>query len=672
MLAPRLRSVPRREAQSIEVSILTQVLNKVPKAHWTELRQFDLEILIPTVAKMKELKVVETAAYRWSTIKRGPTGWAQKADIKDLEDAVTKAKIAYYNSDEPLLTDKEFDLIEDVLRERKPKSKALTTGAPIHSLNKVELPYSMGSQNKIKTSEQLDHWVSKNPTKSYVVSDKLDGISFLYVGRKLYTRGDGTYGKDISAFIPHIKGLPKVGPKIAVRGELIMSRQKFDAAWSKLFANARNLVAGVTNRKDIHEALGHVDAVAYELIDGGTIEQQLVKLKALGFRVVPYTVVPELEYTDLVQTLLKRKSNSPYEIDGLVVCRNDKVVRNTTGNPDFSFAFKSEQAMDRTVTEVVAVHWSPSRQGLLKPRVELKPVKLSGVTVTFATGHNAQYIWDNKIGPGAQVQVSRSGDVIPFLENVVKKARKPQMPDVDFEWKGVDVVQTEDSDETNIKAIEHFFVTMGVDGLRYGSVARLYNEGYTEIEEILHADESDLVAVLGRNGSKIWSSIQDIFENPRELPVIMAASGIFSGLAYEKFKKLVQTIPDIMYISKSEALKRLDSVPTWASATINEFVTNFPRFKRWFKRTSLEYSEIEVINVVSKRLNQQIVLFTGFRDQSLADSVLANGGLLSSGMNKKVTLLVAPAGTSNNKTALAEELNVPIMTPEDFRRKFKL
>lgn len=129
---------------------------------------------------MKELTIVELSGYRWSTIKRGPTIWAQKADIKDLEDAVTKAKTAYYNSAEPLLTDKEFDLIEDVLRERKPRSRALSTGAPVQSLDKVELPYAMGSQNKVKTSDQLDRWLDKNESLSYVVSDKLDGISFLH------------------------------------------------------------------------------------------------------------------------------------------------------------------------------------------------------------------------------------------------------------------------------------------------------------------------------------------------------------------------------------------------------------------------------------------------------------------------------------------------------------
>ena len=76
------------------------------------------------------------------------------------------------------------------------------------------------------------------------------------------------------------------------------------------------------------------------------------------------------------------------------------------------------------------------------------------------------------------------------------------MPDVDHEWQGVDVVQTSDSVETNVKAIEHFFVTMGVEGLRYGSISRLYDSGYTEVEEILFADKQDLVNVLGRNGIK--------------------------------------------------------------------------------------------------------------------------------------------------------------------------
>ena len=150
----------------------------------------------------------------------------------------------------------------------------------------------------------------------------------------------------------------------------------------------------------------------------------------------------------------------------------------------------------------------------------------------------------------------------------------------------------------------------------------------------------------------------------------MAASGLFKGLAYEKFKKLVSSIPDIMTITKAEAMKRLPSVPTWANATSNEFVSKFPSFKRWLKRTPLEYSEIEVIDIVSERLRNQNVLFTGFRDQSLADSIISNGGSLASGVTKKVTVVVSPQGTSNNKTVAAEELNIPVMTIEQFRRKF--
>ena len=162
---------------------------------------------------------------------------------------------AYYNTNKPLTSDNEYDIIKEYMERKYPKNTIITeVGAKIIK-NKVELPYKMASMDKIKPdTNALTKWTTtyKGP---YVLSCKLDGVSGLYTTEgeipKLYTRGNGTIGQDISHLIP-VLNLPTEKNSV-IRGEFIIPRLVFEEKYKKRFANARNLVSGIVNSKKIDE-----------------------------------------------------------------------------------------------------------------------------------------------------------------------------------------------------------------------------------------------------------------------------------------------------------------------------------------------------------------------------------------------------------------------------------
>ena len=179
----------------------------------------------------------------------------------------------------------------------------------------------------------------------------------------------------------------------------------------------------------------------------------------------------------LAEQLDLRQLDSHYEIDGLVVESNGPHGHSDTGNPAFAFAFKKPVREQGTQSRVIAVLWSPSKDGLLKPCVQYEPIQLEGVVMQFATAHNARYVLDNKIGPGAVVEIVRSGDVVPQIVTVTTPATDAQMPDTPYTWSktGVDAVLV-DPDKSEIVQIKRLvrFSEMSISDISQGLITRFW------------------------------------------------------------------------------------------------------------------------------------------------------------------------------------------------------
>lgn len=633
-----------------------------------------------------------------SNIEADPTTYARNVPIAKLVDLLKSANEAYYNTDTQLLSDEAYDAIRDILQERDPNNKLLKeVGAEIADKNKVKLPYWMGSMTKIKKDDgNLSKWKTtyKGP---YVISDKLDGISGLIVYDKsskldIYSRGNGSEGSNLNHLIPHLdipKNIKDIKDKIVVRGEFVITKARFAQINTEgKYTNARSYVAGIINHKTVYpDLIKTINFVAYELIHPWTkSSDQMTVLKSYGFNVVYHvetTVSTTLNDKYLSELYLERISNSDYEIDGLIVTDNNQHVRNTEDNPKYSRAFKMDR--DMFETKVTGIEWNASKDGLLKPVIIYDPVVISGNTHTRATANNARFLIDNMIGIGAIIKIVRSNEVLPKIVSVVKPSTQDKlvMPEENYKWNDnqVEFVLTDknSNDTVNIKRLVRFFATLEIDNISEGVITQLYNAGYKTIDSIIKATPEELNEIdrIGnRLAEKLVNNIHKVVDKPIKLETLMTASNIFeNGFAEKKLKSVVETYPDLL--NNFPTLEEIIALPGWNTKTATPFVAKLPEFKTFMNNHPY-------FKVAKKAVNTNIntgdvvitgtFVFSGFRDKDLEYSIEGRGGHVSTSVSKNTTAVIVPNVTvgDSSKVTKAKELGIKIMTPDEFKKAYKL
>ena len=620
----------------------------------------------------------------------------KKNGIKILEDLneaqlsnlLREANKAYYN-EQPFLTDNEFDIVKEFVENKYPSAIAIAEiGAPVER-NKVQLPYFMGSMDKIKPdTNALQTWKTKY-TGPYVLSCKLDGVSGLYTTEgsapKLYTRGDGKVGQDISHLIPHLR-LPKT-KKIVIRGEFIIPKEVFDKKYKSKFANPRNMVSGIVNHKTISEAVKDLHFVAYEVLKPvKKPSEQMAFLQTLDVETVLYRETSNLTNELLSETLIEWRKNYIYEIDGVIVT-NDGLYERKEGNPDHAFAFKMVLSDQVAEAKVVDVIWSPSKDGYLKPRVQIEPINLGGVRIEYATGFNGAFIQDNKVGIGAVIELIRSGDVIPHIRKVTVPASEAKMPTVPYKWNDTHIdIMLEDigSDETvKEKVITGFFRGINVEGLSSGNIARIIQAGFDTVPKILKMTKEDLLSVEGfkeKTAEKLYTGIREKVE-AAPLVTIMAASNLFGrGFSDKKLELIMSEYPDVLLSKepKENKISKVAAIKGMAIKTAEAFVERIPEFLQFLKDANLEKKILQVSiekTVVdqSHPLYNKSIVMTGFRNKELEDKLKLIGAKLGSSVSKNTFIvLVKDLEEDTGKANEARKIGVPLMTPDMFIKKYNL
>jgi NAD-dependent DNA ligase len=603
-----------------------------------------------------------------------------------LSSILREANKAYYNQ-QPFMTDNEFDIVKEYIEKKYPSNKAIVEiGAQVER-NKVALPYHMGSMDKIKPdTAALANWMAKY-RGPYLLSCKLDGVSGLYTTEgsapKLYTRGDGKVGQDVSHLIPHLR-LPKT-KGIAIRGEFIIPKAVFDSKYKNKFANPRNMVAGIINHKTINEAINDLHFVAYEVIvPVKKPSEQMEFLSTLDVEVVLWKTESALTNELLSETLVEWRKKYIYEIDGVIVTNDAKYARKD-GNPEHAFAFKMVLSDQIAEAKVVDVIWTPSKDGYLKPRVQIEPINLGGVRIEFATGFNGAFINDNKVGVGAVIELIRSGDVIPHIRKVTVPAEQAKMPSVPFKWNDTHVdIMLEDlgSDETvKEKNITGFFKGIGVEGLSSGNVARIIQAGYDTIPEIIKMEVNDLLKVEGfkdKTANKLYNGIKEKID-AASLVTIMSASNVFGrGFSEKRLELIMDSYPNVLLSKESNTQKvaKISAIKGMAEKTAEAFVERIPDFINFIKESGLvkklaqEVTEKKQVDESHPLFGKTIVM-TGFRDTQIQEAIKNIGAKLGTSVSKNTFIvLVKNTDEDTGKASEARKLGVPLMTPEEFVKKY--
>jgi len=654
-------------------------------------------------------------------INTDPQGFIKKNKKKDIIALLIAADEAFFNGTESLLKDDIYDIIKDYIRKKYPKDPYLKrVGADVD--NKVLLPYYMGSQNKIKDSEEEITKYKKQFKGPYIISDKLDGVSCLIVYKrkegvagiknnfdiKLYTRGNGTYGQDISHLLTYINGFPElsniVGDYLAIRGELIISKDN----WEKLKAegdngaNPRNTVSGAINSKTLNKkVLNAIDFVCYTLISpvDPKIKNGLEVIKKMKFLVVNHIIVNDINL-DILSENLQKSRNNDYIIDGIVIADIGKHYDiEKDKNPTHSFAFKSIHTLEQIEVIVKEVEWNVSKDKYMKPVVKFDEIILDDVKIKQATGFNAGFIEKNVIGPGSRIIIIRSGNVIPHINSVLSKSAngKPSMPGtegVNYKWNDthVDIIMIDDGNKNSqydIKNIIYFMKTIEIDYMGPGNIEKIYNGGYDTINKIINIKKEELLKIDGfkdKSAENIIGALKKIKDV--DCNVLMDASNIMGrGFGSKKIKSITDVHPEIIDNTKTgrnKALKlkveELTKINGIAKISAELFIENLPKYYEFYDSLGFKCNKgalamaaaanaaPENIKInININLKDKTFIFSGFRNKEYEKAIVDNGGKVTTAISKNTSYLVVKDKTDNTaKIIKARELGIKILNIEDF------
>lgn len=664
----------------------------------------------------------ELMSYDWidmNKLKNHTTKYAHELSIADLEKLILTLKHYYYNVGEPLVEDDTYDALEKILEIRDPKNKTLKlVGIKVDKKHSVKLPYLMPSQNKAKADEgKIQKWAKKYPGP-YVISDKIDGMSMLLVIKqdeiKLYSRGNGEEGLDLTHLVPYLdltnnKNKQVFSPdwkklNTAIRGELTMLKSLWQKDYADKYPNVRNWVAGRSNRlnitSDLMDDLNKIRLVCFSVLSPKMApEEQLRFLKEHNFYVVPHEIYTDTTKTDTttptngLEDMLKKHlqqsiNKGLYQVDGLVVAQN-VYEEATKENPKASIAYKMSSS-EEALTTVKEVIWQASKDRRLKPIVIVDSVFLSGANIDRATAHNAKFVVDNKIGPGAKIVLIRSGEVIPYIKDIVQPAAAPQLPKEKYEWNEskVDIILTSITTEVKIQRLVHMVKVLEIENLGPGTIEKLVALNYTEPEDILNIKLSELQQVpsLGVNADKIFNNLNKLKNDKNKLTadrLMYSVNYLFAegGIGQKTFELILEHIPNLLSRTNNTSLYNdLIKIKGIQDKTAQKLISGLPDFKQFMKKIPNYKIQTAEPTASSSSSNEQAVdhpafkgvrvIFSGIRNKELEQLIIKNGGSVGDNINKShkhQILVVKDKNDQTNKITTAQSMGLPIYEIEEFK-----
>lgn len=631
---------------------------------------------------------------------------------KELEEKIVEAN-RLYREGNPVMSDKEYDSMKESLEKYFPDSDILKKAIVEESVkgDRMErLPFPMFSLEKVKTVDEIVRWVKDvwglSPNDRVVITPKYDGISLLVdeTTNDCWTRGDGTEGqnsRDHYRYVNHGNPMNKKG--CFTFGEAIVPIGMFLKNVKPLgYKSARNAVAGAFNAGAFNaQVLGNTAYVRYGIMDSDRDKSmQLAELRNdYGNYATQYWVtsagVFDDEKTALTYLNDLFESIKNFKCDGLVIevdnkKKRDGLGRLPNGNPRYAIAYKNPDWQERYTTKVQKIEWSISKDGKSKPVIVFDPVEFDGATVSRCTGYNAKYITDNHISPNAYIVVSRSGDVIPkHLETVgysVELFREmcdgmmicPSCGEP-LRWDAnlTDLVCVNPNcDEKAVKQLVYFFATLGTEEMQEATVRKLYKGGLLSVENIVNATEKELEKIEGIGKSlskKLRKQFDSYVDDGVPFARILTAYNVFGGVIGEKtcqmiFNSLSKDQIDYMFENGEVPLKDLLSIDGIAETTAKAFNDGLKLFFYLCSGTPVSISFIQEETVEND--NPESVCFTGFRNKQWEERLVKEGHKVVSGVSKNTTILVTKdKESSSSKVKKAKDLNIPILTPEEFEIK---
>ena len=633
-----------------------------------------------------------------------------KSNQEQLEAQIIEANKAYRDGT-PIMSDEQYDkLIEDfkIAFPNSPLFKKGVIEQPKES-RKQRLPIPMFSLNKCKSIQEIEQWLKSNnipQDEILVITSKYDGISLVVneANKNAWTRGDGEYGQESKWHFNKLRGSNCDHIEAYTFGEAIMSKKSFEN-YKEEYANARNMVAGLFNRDITTMPLQDVDYIRYGSDETNLSKViQLEALNELNSIEVPFKVasINEIENSNILERCYKEWSKD-YQIDGLVIDINSPELRNNLGreenmNPKYARAYKNPEWSSSAIVKVKSVKWEVSKQGKLKPVIQIPPTEVSGVVIENVTGYNAKYIFDNDIAEGSEIKIIRSGDVIPkhiktlshLPNNVEELADTVAICPSCGEQTKWDETFTElvcinpNCEDKKIAKLVHFFKTVEIEDFGEPSIITFYKNGFDTIEKILNMKQFDIVNIEGFGVKSSMGLLRQFGKLKTEgipLAKLLHALDVFEGKIGEKMcQKIFDEFENVNEMIRTnlsptaftkfytEELLKIEGVAELTAKIFQKGINRFYFYNSIEIDTSvaIEYIKTPKPKVVGDKLKDERICFTGCRpSKEQLENISLQGGTVVSGVSKKTTMLVVKNMTdkvlSSSKACKAKELGIKII-----------
>lgn len=656
--------------------------------------------------------------------------------LQELRQILNEHAIRYYVEDAPTIPDAEYDrLMQELLEieaqypqwisEDSPSQRV--GGAPLSSFEAVTHERPMLSLDNAFADSELDNFfrrigerVAATQHTRFCCEPKLDGlaVSLLYVDGRLTqaaTRGDGTTGENITENVRTIKSIPlKLSgtgwpSRIEVRGEVFMPKEGFERMnaqalkkGQKVFVNPRNAAAGSLRQLDSRiTAKRPLAFYAYSVgvVEGAELStshyERFLQLKSWGLPVSPETqrVENAAQVKDYYQTIMARRANLPYEIDGVVIKVDDIALQEKLGfvarAPRWAIAYKFPAQEE--MTRLNEVEFQVGRTGAITPVAKLEPIFVGGVTVSNATLHNADEIERLGVMVGDTVIVRRAGDVIPQIVSVVLERRPQEAQPIIFPshcpvcQSVVERVEGEAvarctgglvCQAQRKEALKHFVSrkAMDVDGLGDKVIEQLVEREMVETPADLFKLRAGELTVLDRMGPKSAQNITQALINAKHttLARFLYALGI-REVGEATAMNLAQHFCTLEAISQAsiEQLIEVQDVGVIVASHVHAFFSQEKnqRVVQELRDLGVTWPDIEPQDAAKPQpLAGKTVVLTGSLVQlsrNEAKAALQSLGAKVTGSVSKNTDILFAGEAAGSKLLKAQELGIEILAEQD-------
>ena len=656
--------------------------------------------------------------------------------INQLRAELNEHNYRYYILDDPIVSDAEYDrLLRELQALEAEHPELITPDSPTqrvgalplksfaevkHDVPMLSLDNAFNDEEVIAFEQRIKDRLHSEAIIEFACEPKLDGlaVSLLYENGVLVraaTRGDGFTGEDITSNIRTIPTVPlhlrgnKIPPRVEVRGEVYMPKEKFNKLNERLreknekvFVNPRNAAAGSLRQLDPRitatrpleifcYGVGAREGLNHLKTHSAVIEQ----LKTWGLRVCPDTRVVQgaegcLEYYNYI---MAKRNTLPYEIDGIVYKVNEIDLQERLGfvsrAPRWAIAHKFPAQEETTVVE--AVEFQVGRTGALTPVARLKPVFVGGVTVSNATLHNMDEVERKDVRVGDTVVIRRAGDVIPEVVSVVLEKRPAHTKSIKLPKHcpvcGSEVIKPEEEAVARCEgglicpaqrkeAIKHFASrkAMDINGLGDKIVEQFVDTGLIKDVADLYQLTVDQLVDLERMGEKSAENLINAIAKSKKTTLerfiyslgireVGEATALNLAQYFRKLDKLIEADEE-----------NLQSVPD-IGPVVAAHIAAFFRQKRnlniieKLREHGVNWPAKQAASASQQKLAGQTFVLTGTLETMTRDEATAAlqrlGAKVSGSVSKKTSYVVAGA-EAGSKLTTAEKLGVTILDEKKF------